>query len=201
MSRWWTSDHHFGHANIIKYCNRPFVDVDEMNNVMVDRWNDCVVDSDEVWVLGDLILGPLTAILGAHVARLKGRKILVPGNHDSCWQGQKRGARQRLAYYNIGGIHSIVDNPKPVTLAGETVLINHFPYDPEIPERPVQFAQWRPANEGGWLLCGHIHERWRQEGKQINVGVDAWGFAPVNDDALIKMVESGPAQIPAPSYL
>ena len=52
MGRWWTSDHHFGHANIIGYCARPFSDVDAMNKAMVDRWNDVVGDGDEVWILG-----------------------------------------------------------------------------------------------------------------------------------------------------
>ena len=53
---------------------------------------------------------------------------------------------------------------------------------------------------GGWLLCGHIHERWRQDGKQINVGVDAWRFAPVSDDTICEVIRSGPARIPCPSY-
>ena len=63
-----------------------------MNRAMVQRWNDVVSDGDEVWIVGDLVLGQLTVNLSAHVWRLKGRKILVPGNHDACWQGQKKGA-------------------------------------------------------------------------------------------------------------
>ena len=200
MSRWWTSDHHFGHANIIEYCNRPFASADEMNKAMVDRWNDLVADGDEVWIVGDLVLGQLTVNLSAHVWRLKGRKILVPGNHDACWQGQKKGARQITAYLDLGGIARIVDDPVPVEIAGQEVQVNHFPYDPGEPGRPARFAQWRPEDTGGWLLCGHIHERWRQHGKQINVGVDAWNFAPVADDAIAEMIESGPARRPCPVY-
>ena len=200
MSRWWTSDHHFGHENIIRYCARPFADADAMNRAMVDRWNDVVADGDEVWILGDLVLGQLTANLSAHVWRLKGRKILVPGNHDTCWQGQKRGKRQVAAYFDLGGISRIVDDPKPVVLAGQEVELNHFPFGPATPDQPVKFAQWRPTDTGGWLLCGHIHEKWRQLGRQINVGVDAWNFAPVNDDTISEMIKSGPAHIPCPEY-
>ena len=159
MSRWWTSDHHFGHANIIKYCNRPFADADEMNKAMVNRWNDLVAEGDEVWIVGDLVLGQLTVNLSAHVWRLKGRKILVPGNHDACWQGQKKGRRQVTPYLDLGGIARIVDDPEPVEIAGQRVQVNHFPYDPGEPGRPARFAQWRPEDVGGWLLCGHIHER------------------------------------------
>ena len=179
---------------------RPFAGADEMNKAMVDRWNDVVAVGDEVWIVGDLVLGQLTVNLSAHVWRLKGRKILVPGNHDACWQGQKKGARQITAYLDLGGIARIVDDPAPVEIAGQRVQVNHFPYDPGEPGRPARFARWRPEDSGGWLLCGHIHERWRQHGKQINVGVDAWNFAPVADDTIAEMIESGPARRPCPVY-
>ena len=70
MGRWWTSDHHFGHANIIRYCARPFTDADAMNRAMVDRWNDVVDDGDEVWMLGDLVMGQLTVNLRSGPARV-----------------------------------------------------------------------------------------------------------------------------------
>ena len=171
-----------------------------MNRAMVERWNDVVADGDEVWILGDLVMGQLTVNLAAHVSRLKGHKVLVPGNHDACWKGQKKGTNQVAAYFDLGGIARIIDDPDPVELAGKTVQLNHFPYEPGIPGRPVKFAQWRLKDTGGWLLCGHIHERWRQDGKQINVGVDAWHFAPVSDDTICEVIRSGPARIPCPSY-
>ena len=200
MGRWWTSDHHFGHANIIKYCNRPFASADEMNKAMVDRWNDLVADGDEVWIVGDLVLGQLTVNLSAHVWWLKGRQILVPGNHDSCWQGHNKAKRQITCYLDLGGISRIVDDPAPVVIAGQKVQISHFPYDPGEPDRPAKFAQWRPKDVGGWLLCGHTHNNWRQNGRQINVGVDAWNFAPVSDDTICETIKSGPARIPCPTY-
>ena len=199
MGRWWTSDHHFGHENIIGYCARPFANADAMNRAMVDRWNDVVSDGDEVWILGDMVMGHLTANLSAHVWRLKGRKILVPGNHDICWHGRKKGGGQITAYLDIGGISRVVDAPKPVVLAGQQVQINHFPYRLD-PQHDLKFMQHRPRDEGGWLLHGHIHEKWRQHGKQINVGVDAWNFAPVSDDTICEMINAGPARIGCPHY-
>ena len=85
-------------------------------------------------------------------------------------------------------------------IAGQQVQINHFPYDPGEPDRPAKFTQWRPKDVGGWLLCGHIHEKWRQNGRQINVGVDAWNFAPVSDDTICETIKSGPTCIPCPTY-
>ncbi len=53
MKCWFTADHHFGHANIIDFCQRPFADVDAMDEALVARWNEVVGDEDEVWYLGD----------------------------------------------------------------------------------------------------------------------------------------------------
>ena len=171
-----------------------------MNRTMVDRWNDVVDDSDEVWIIGDLVMSRLTVNLSAHVWWLKGRKILVPGNHDTCWRGRKKGPSQITAYLDLGGIALIVDDPEPVVLAGQTVQINHFPYEPATPGQPVRFAQWRLEDNGDWLLCGHIHQKWRQNGRQINVGVDAWDFTPVNDDTISEAIRSGPARVACPAY-
>ena len=199
MTRWWSSDQHFGHTNIIRYCGRPFVDTDAMAAAMVDRWNDVVADSDEVWMLGDLVMNQLLVNLAAHVARLKGRKILVPGNHDACWQGHRKGPRQVPAYYEIGGIAHIIDDPSPVVIAGQQLRISHFPYLIDT-HHDLRYIEHRPDDDGGWLLHGHIHEKWRQNGRQINVGVDAWDFAPVSDDTISEMIHAGPAHIDCPIY-
>lgn len=111
---------------------------------MVARWNDLVADGDEVWILGDMVMGGKTQGLAGHVARLKGRKILVPGNHDRCWQGNKDHRWERADYYHIGGIHKIFDNPEPHTIAGQTAHLNHFPY--KLDDRhDTKFAKWRPT--------------------------------------------------------
>ncbi len=199
MSRWWSSDQHFGHTNIIRYCGRPFTDTDAMAAAMVDRWNDVVADSDEVWMLGDLVMNQLPVNLAAHVARLKGRKVLVPGNHDACWQGHRKGPRQVPAYYEVGGVAHIVDDPSPVVIAGQQLRISHFPYLIDT-HHDLRYVEHRPDDDGGWLLHGHVHEKWRQNGRQINVGVDAWDFAPVSDDTISETIHAGPAHIDCPVY-
>ena len=148
MGRWWTSDHHFGHANIIRYCARPFANADAMNRAMVDRWNDVVDDSDEVWILGDLVWGSSWRTMAGCVARLRGRKVLVPGNHDRCWVGRDNHASRRADYFNIGGIDEIVDDPEPHVVAGEAVMLNHFPYRTQS-RYDLKFMQYRPQDDGG----------------------------------------------------
>lgn len=78
MAIYFTSDTHFGHKNIIKYCSRPFTDTKEMDEVMVARWNKNVGVDDEVYHLGDFALHPMPEIR----KRLSGKIYLIRGNHD-----------------------------------------------------------------------------------------------------------------------
>ena len=72
MTTYFTSDLHFGHLNIIRFCDRPFPGVGAMNSRLVQLWNETVTDDDTVWVLGDVALGALDESL-AHIGRLAGR--------------------------------------------------------------------------------------------------------------------------------
>lgn len=87
MSKTWVySDPHFGHANICKFVNydgsklRPWDDVHEMNKDLIDWYNELVDDNDRVYILGDVAFN--IGSFRANVERLKGRKVLVPGNHE-----------------------------------------------------------------------------------------------------------------------
>lgn len=79
---WFTSDIHFGHKNIIKYCEARshFDSVEEMNEYLVDAWNDTVRTKDIVWVLGDFAFGG--KYIDTLTPKLNGDKRLIMGNHD-----------------------------------------------------------------------------------------------------------------------
>jgi calcineurin-like phosphoesterase family protein len=198
--RWWTSDLHLGHANIIGYCDRPFVDVEGMNEGLIDRWNDTVGTDDEVWVLGDFALGGLAEHLPL-AKLLDGRKILVPGNHDACWVGKSKGVERWTAEYLDAGFAEVIQGPTTVELGGRTMVVDHFPYHGDSKDGPERFAEQRPPDRGGWILHGHVHDRWRQFGRQINVGVDAWGGRPISDDTVAALIDAGPNELdPLPWY-
>jgi calcineurin-like phosphoesterase family protein len=79
---WFTSDHHFGHKNIIEFSKRPFASVDEMNVEMIKRWNEKVRQDDIVYHVGDFALmspGKLRQLR----SQLNGRICLITGNHES----------------------------------------------------------------------------------------------------------------------
>jgi calcineurin-like phosphoesterase family protein len=167
VANWFTSDHHFGHKNIIDFCQRPFVDVHYMNAYMMKWWKEKVAAEDTVYHLGDFSFEPRGAAK-ARLARLPGRKVLVRGNHDGS------GTRMR----NIG-FEEVVG----AKVLGDWLLI-HNPND----ETAVP-SDW-PLYKV--VLCGHVHERWKtqQRGRLlfINVGVDQWGFMPVSESEINNLI-------------
>ncbi len=64
----------------------------------------------------------------------------------------------------------------------------------------MKYDQWHPRDDGDWLLHGHVHEKWCQQHRQINVGVDAWRFAPVPEDTIADLITKGPSNTPIPDY-
>lgn len=81
MKTWFISDTHFNHSNIIKYCDRPFNSVDEMNEELIKRWNNTVSKNDIVWFLGDFALGNKD-ICRSLIKSLNGEIRMIRGNHD-----------------------------------------------------------------------------------------------------------------------
>lgn len=76
------SDTHWNHANIIKYCDRPFASVEEMNAALIKQWNEIVGKEDIVYHLGDFSFGSEESILNI-AKQLNGNLKIVPGNHDN----------------------------------------------------------------------------------------------------------------------
>ena len=172
-----TADHHFDHFNIIRYCGRPFVGVNEMNEELVRRWNDSVSSGDTVYHLGDFSMDkrPI-AFFGR---RLNGEKHLIVGNHDRWHPRKQNHAAVELLYREAGFVSLAVE--MIMQIAGQDVLLNHFPYLSEqpTPGYKLKHQDLRPKDCGHWLLHGHVHEKWKVNGRMINVGVDVWDFRPV----------------------
>ena len=76
------SDLHFGHENIIKFDIRPFNNVENMNNIMINNWNKVVTNTDTVYILGDMFCSINSANAIEILEQLKGYKVLIMGNHD-----------------------------------------------------------------------------------------------------------------------
>ena len=81
MATYFISDLHLGHENIIRLCERPFSDVDEMNKKLIKNWNNKVTAKDDVYIIGDIAYRSKEDV-SSIVNQLNGRKHLIIGNHD-----------------------------------------------------------------------------------------------------------------------
>ena len=153
MEWWFTADQHFDHKNIMKYCNRPWYDVEEMNQALINNWNSVVHGGDTVVVIGDVCLESDPELVRYRFLRhLKGNKIFVKGNHDH-WL---RGAEKRYMY-----IHKCKD---------QMVHCSHYP-----------LRTWAASNRKAcWQLHGHCHGAQMPYENQYDVGVDNNKYFPVS---------------------
>lgn len=145
-----TSDLHFSHGNIIKYCNRPFKDITQMDETMIANWNAVVRPQDTVWVLGDFAFGEHAKFL----RRLNGSKYLVRGNHD------KRPSMKD----GWAGIYDL----KELKIEGQYIVLCHY-----------AMRVFNKSHHGAIQLFGHSHGKLPGNSQQLDVGVDAWNFFPV----------------------
>lgn len=189
--RFWTSDLHLNHRNIIRYCNRPWADVQEMNDALVQRWNDTVPPEATVMVLGDVAMGHVEDGL-ALVHRLNGRKVLVAGNHDRFWRGaqDKHAARWRERYTDAGFEIASDGEPLHTTVGGHPVVVSHFPYRGDSHDHD-RYVEHRPVDHGEWVVHGHVHDAWTVQDRQVNVGVDVWDYRPVSERQLTAVLDAG----------
>lgn len=148
------SDTHFGHQNIIKYCNRPFKNAYEMDEALIRNWNETVSQDDMVYHVGDFALGSDPAKI---LRRLNGSKILIKGNHDK---------RPQLAH-GWSEIHPYLE----ITIEKQFIVLFHY-----------SMRVWNKHHHGSWQLFGHSHGSLPDDptAKSIDVGVDCHNYRPIS---------------------
>lgn len=193
MTIWFSSDSHFKHANVIKYNNRPFKYVEEMNETLVNNWNSVVKPEDTIYYLGDFSLG--FQAVEQFSFRLNGRRYLVPGNHDCLHsynklqkKAEKRGEPDywKQKYKDHGWILLPEQSKLDILGVGEVVLCHH-PYPTFEGDK---YANWRPKNEGKYLLHGHTHSKEKIKNNMIHVGVDAWNYFPISSNQIMELINA-----------
>lgn len=165
-----TSDTHFCHANIIKFCNRPFKDVMEMNEALIDNWNKTIGPNDIVYHLGDFCFAG-SAAWHSLLGQLNGRIHLILGNHDE--KNIRQGYMQNF---------ESVGYQSRLFIEGYNVYLNHYPY--------LCYPGYKPYTI---QLFGHIHSspykfdgvdaqtaKSQLQPSQYDVGVDWNNFTPIN---------------------
>ncbi len=159
MSIFFTSDSHFGHQNIIKYCNRPFSDVEEMDANIVKGWNNVVGRKDTVYHLGDVAFHNYERI-----SELNGLIRLVPGNHDH----ERAKKVMHLVHEVLQEVHYLKIS------SSQRFVLCHYP-----------FESWR--REYTFHLHGHTHGTAGVKMNRLDVGMDAMKvFAPLSLDEIME---------------
>jgi len=180
-----TSDQHYGHGRIIEYANRPFSCAEEMNEVMIKRFNERVKPEDTTFIIGDfcfkhpvvddVIAGGRPLKANQWLERLNGTKIIIRGNHD-----------------NNNSTKTII-NCIHITYAGQRINLVH---------KPEHANMNFPIN-----LVGHVHDKWKfqeyqhpisfnssenqwycEKGIMFNVGVDVNRFYPITLDEVLSQI-------------
>lgn len=180
IMNYFISDTHLGHEAVIKYDSRPFSDVAEMDEAIIARWNAKVTNGDTVYIVGDLCWE--TSDAPSYLSRLKGKKVLIIGNHDEKWLKRTDSAKyfNQIAPYS----ETEIDHVK--------ITLCHYP-----------MLEWRNSRKKGsekklgYLIHGHTHKRSGEFFKPmfliphaLNAGADLNDFTPVTFDELVKNNEA-----------
>ena len=169
MQIFFISDTHFSHTNIIKYCNRPFKTVQEMDLVMIRKWNERVKKGDTVFHLGDFCFSRSTEapeafkgdIFNYFKQQLNGELIAIRGNHD-----------------NHNKCKSIIEN-MTIYYGGKRIFMTHNP---------------KYAREDMLNFVGHVHEKWKikrigKTGIMVNLSVEINDYKPITINEIFSKIE------------
>lgn len=169
----YTADTHFGHANIIRFCDRPFSSVEEMDRIMIENWNNRVQAEDTVFIVGDFAYRSSRSVVQI-LKHLNGHKHLITGNHDHSW----------LQNENVEKLFESISHMDIINDSGHRVILCHYP-----------LMTWSGEKKGAYMVYGHIHNHtsdldfWPYiagNDHMLNAGVDVNYFAPATLDELIK---------------
>jgi calcineurin-like phosphoesterase family protein len=169
---WFTSDLHFWHKNICKYCDRPYESVEEMNEAIIQNWNAVVQEDDVVFVLGDLGFCGIEK-LRLLISQLKGKIFLIQGNHDSDKVVNKLYEEGIIKdYFKLLEVTIVNDEECP----NQQLTLCHFP-----------MIDWYNKEKGAWMVHGHQHQLPDTPScspKHWDVGLDKNGMTPINFEQL-----------------
>ena len=174
---YFTADSYFNHANIIKFCNRPFNNVEHMNETLIDNWNRVIGKDDTVFHLGDFCLGG-AAEWTRLLDRLNGKIYLILGNHDL--KNIRQGFIQRFEHVSMQMF---------ITVDKQKMYLSHYP-----------FLCFEGGYKDVWQLFGHVHTRKNNTGidaerlrylypTQYDVGVDNNDFKPVSFEEVKAIID------------
>jgi len=193
-----TSDTHFGHKNIFKFCpdTRRGKDIEEHDELLIQGWNNTVGPKDAVYHHGDFCMGNATYTKKI-LDRLNGRIYFIYGNHDNVFRNNAK-LRERFEW--IGEYKEIYlpapsefqeypKDPKQTYVVKEQkVCMFHFP-----------IYEWNRMHHGSFHLYGHVHGSVQIEGRAMDVGIDTrpdgklmtpWSWEEVYRELIVRPIRA-----------
>lgn len=164
---WFSSDYHLGHAKVIKYCNRPFSSVEEMDETIIRNHNSIVGQEDKFYFLGDFAWRNI----GKYVERLNGNIHLIKGSHD-----------KQIGNYST--LFTTVKDLDCILIEGYKIVLCHY-----------AMRVWQVSHFNSWQLFGHSHNRLEPVGKQLDVGVDGHNFYPWSFEEVKEYMKDRPDNV------
>lgn len=173
MAEWFSADHHFGHANIIRFCKRPVLDMRSMIDMLVAKHNERVKPEDNCYFLGDMFWRTLGIDQTLEIfSRLTGKKHYVLGNHEEMVEGSWALQNQFVWVKE----RAFISYPNVI----HTVVLDHY-----------SGRVWRNSHRGAYQLYGHSHGELPHEPGllSMDVGVDCIGYAPISLDEVVSKMK------------
>jgi calcineurin-like phosphoesterase family protein len=171
---WFTADEHYFHHRIIKYCNRPFKNIEEMNRTIIDNHNEVVKEDDIVIHAGDFSFRTSSDTL-LIIEELNGKHIFLEGSHDIwlkkykdwSWKNQKMYHKYYIRWEK--------------KIENKLIVADHY-----------AMRRWSQSHYNSWQLFGHSHGQTEPVGKQWDVGVDNNNFYPISFEQLKDIMSNRP---------
>lgn len=170
---WLLSDLHLGHANIIRYCDRPFADAEEMDRVIIENWTKTIAARDTVYVIGDVCFHNSERTVEI-IQALPGYKVLLKGNHD---------LRRTDTLWTRAGFGVVTDSTVIHDRTYRAVELSHYPFwGGHAPKTPI-------------LFHGHSHNQFKAKihttnGRVLlNFSVECWEYKPVHIEQAFDTVD------------
>jgi len=163
MKTWVISDMHFDHTNIIKYCNRPFKNTEEMNNTLLNNWNDNIAKEDTVYFLGDLVFGKDSHNIEYWLSKLNGKIIFIQGSHD-----KDNGKMYNSKIIEYDGVKFLlIHNPDSVTSKWKGFVLSGHHHNHDLVKYPL----------------------FNKHTRKFNLSVELTNYKPVRMDEIIDILK------------
>lgn len=191
---WFTSDCHFGHRNILNFCERPFENTKEMEKAIIENWNRVVKPNEKVFCLGDFSWFHSRHEIKKIVNRLNGEIYMILGNHDKKEAFELCDAEKLYICSDITYLYlrpETNDSDNRFETNCYTVVLSHFPQ--------LCYSQSEKSNT--YNFFGHIHSRKDQpmiefgepikllKQRQYDIGMDRHDYTPINFFDVLKEIE------------